>query len=265
LVAVLVGLFAPKVGFAVQIDVLSQVIGVDTVARVLNPIDPARVPDDINDPAPKFGSAPTQSAQAMLLDTAFTNPDTQQLSVRFGQAEAVATNLGVDLQPTSYLFNASAVIGGNGDPYFDESAEAQAFGQILFQISEDGVGPGTEAFVEVGFSEASLSPRLGVGSASFVVRNLTLGTILFDSSTGGFPVATQVLGARVGDQLQMDWMLGISGSIPDSSARGEVGLEGRLEVIALGEPVSTPEPSVILLLLGLVPVAVAARRARNRN
>jgi hypothetical protein len=259
----LVGLLAPKASLALQIDVLSEMIGVDTVARVLNPIDPARIPDDIDDPAAKFGNAPTQTAQAMLLDVAFTDPVTQDPSVRFGEAEGVAVNVGVDLQPTSYLFNSSAVIGGRGDPYFDESAEATAFGMVVFQISDQGVGPGTEAFVEIGFDEAKLSPRLGVASASFLLTNLTLGTVLFDSAAGGFPSAQEVTGARVGDQLKIEWFLGVSGEIPDVSARGEVGLEGRVEVIALGDPLPTPEPSVGLLLLVFV-APVLVRRARAR-
>lgn len=243
----LLSIATPQVARAVQIDVLSESLGVDTVARVLNPIDPARIPDAIDDPPAVYGSAPTQSASISLTDTHFTDPVTQAPAVRFGQAEGVAVNVGVDL-PTQYVFNASAVIGGNGDPYFDESAEAAAFGDVLFQISEAGIGAGTEAFLEIGFDEASFSPDIGIATVSVVVTNLTLGTVLFDSSVDAFPDNLQVSGARVGDDLKLEWYLDVAGDIPDDTASGEVGVAGWLQVVALGEPVSVPEPSLGALL-----------------
>jgi hypothetical protein len=254
--ALLLCLLAPKASWALQIDILSETVGADTIARVLNPIDPGRVPDEIDDPAANFGTTSSSTANAQLTDTAFTDPNPPfNLLPRVGVAEAVAVSIGVDLQPTSYLFNASAVIGGNGDPYFDESAEATAFGTVVFQISEQGVGAGTEAFIEIEFDEASLSPGIGIPTASFLLTNLTLGTVLFDSSVGGFPMTDhEVTGARVGDQIQIDWFLRVSGDIPDDTARGEVGLEGRVEVIALGEILPVPEPSVALLLILAAPV-----------
>jgi len=259
--ALLLCLLAPKASWALQIDILSETVGADTIARVLNPIDPSRVPGVIDDPAANFGTNSSSTATALLIDTAFTDPMPPHNTLpRVGLAEGVAVSVGVDLQPTSYLFNTSAVIGGNGDPYFDESAEATAFGTVVFQISQQGAGAGTEAFIEIQFDEVSLSPDIGIPTASFLLTNLTLGTVLFDSSIGGFPMTDhEVTGARVGDQIQMDWFLRVSGDIPDETATGEVGLEGRVEVISLGEILPVPEPAVGLLLVFAAPVLLAHR------
>ena len=69
----------------------------------------------------------------------------------------------------------------------------------------------------------------------------------------------EVTGARVGDQIQIDWFLRVAGDIPDETGRGEVGLEGRVEVISLGEILPVPEPAVGLLLVFAAPVLLAHR------
>jgi hypothetical protein len=224
-------------------------VGADARASVQDLL--GLVPDVVDDPpADLDATVANQNASAFLVDR---NPP-----IRTGTVSSIATNFLVP-GPTTMSISTRLSASGRSGLDLSAGADASSFGEVLFEVpASAGAEGGAAVFLTLAFALAGLDPALGTASASYMIENVTLGGILFNSDLSGFPDQTIVTGARAGDLLRLTYAANLSVIFPDGQTSHALDLTSSLQALA-----DIPEPSSLLLVvLGLTGLAWHRRRSR---
>jgi hypothetical protein len=221
----------------------------------------AAVDDHIDNPGPVTTTA--RVGVAASIAAAVKGPE-YPLPLESGTATATAVTLVIAQIPTNKVSIRSAIGIGMGarSPYVS-SAQAESYGNLTLLIGPDkDLSLGDPMFVELEFLVATSVFDAGItGSRSYRLLNATLGTVLFDSATGGFPSDKMFFSAHVGDHVEVQYALSLSGStdglLGTDHPEGDMILRSTLRAVAV------PEPSSALLLgAGVAGLAFASGRRR---